>query len=121
MTPHMPEDRLAEAVSQLPPTWRGQYFESVESTQDEARAAAGRGAPAPSVFVADYQRAGRGRQGRTWLARPCTALMMSILFRERAARVMPFRYTCLASLGVVEAIDQLRPGLDAAIKWPNDV
>jgi BirA family biotin operon repressor/biotin-[acetyl-CoA-carboxylase] ligase len=119
----MPTDRLAEVVMALPPPWRGVYFESVESTQDEARAASRAGAPGCSVFVADYQRAGRGRQGRSWLAAPGTALLTSILFRETPSEpASPWRWTSLASLSLLEAIEQRVPEApQPAIKWPNDV
>jgi len=115
-------DRLASAVRRMPASWHGHYFEVVDSTQDEARAAVHVGAPDCSVFVADSQRAGRGRQGRTWLAAPGSALLLSIVFREYgqlAAR--PWRFTSLASVGLVHAIERWRPEQSVAIKWPNDV
>ena len=117
----MSTDRLATAVERLPPAWRGTYVAEVDSTQDEARAAARRGAPGRSVFVADHQRAGRGRQGRTWLAAPGTGLLLSVLFREPTLQARPGRWTSVASVALAEAIEQLAPGLKAAIKWPNDV
>lgn len=114
-------DDLATVTGALAPPWRGVFFDAVGSTQDEARAAAGRGAPSRSVFVADYQRAGRGRQGRTWLASPGSGLLVSILFREASRKPMPLRWTSLAALALLEAIDGLAPRAPAAIKWPNDV
>jgi BirA family biotin operon repressor/biotin-[acetyl-CoA-carboxylase] ligase len=118
----MPADRLLAALESLPPTWHARFFAEVDSTQDEARAAARAGAPSRSIFVADFQRAGRGRQGRRWLASPGSALMLSMLFRETTSgQVQPWRWTSLASVALVEAIDQLVPGATAAIKWPNDV
>jgi BirA family biotin operon repressor/biotin-[acetyl-CoA-carboxylase] ligase len=97
------------------------YFEAVASTQDEARRAARLGAPTRSIFVADYQSAGRGRQGRSWLARPGTGLLMSILFREATSTPTPWRWTSLASVALVESIAGLVPTLKPAIKRPNDV
>ncbi len=117
----MARDGLAQALQALPPGWHGHYFDVVDSTQDEARAAVRLGAPSRSIFVADYQRAGRARQGRTWLAGPGDALMLSIIFRERAARPMPWRWTSLASVALAESIQELLPVLKPAIKWPNDV
>ena len=115
-------DRLARAVLCLPAHWHARYFDVVDSTQDEARAAARDGAPDRSVFVADLQRAGRGRQGRSWLAAPGSALLLSIVFRELgplAAR--PWHFTSLASMALVGAIERWPSDDAVAIKWPNDV
>jgi BirA family transcriptional regulator, biotin operon repressor / biotin---[acetyl-CoA-carboxylase] ligase len=117
----MASDGLAEALQALPRHWHGHYFEAIDSTQDEARAAARLGAPSRSIFVADFQRAGRGRQGRSWLAGPGDALMLSIIFRESATPPTPWRWTSLASVALAESFQELLPTLAPAIKWPNDV
>jgi BirA family biotin operon repressor/biotin-[acetyl-CoA-carboxylase] ligase len=117
----MPADSLSAALLRLPASWHGFWFETVDSTQAAARAAASRGAPDRSLFVADFQRAGRGRQGRTWLADPGAALLMSILFQRHEAESRPWRFTSLAALSVLEAIEPLLTRPQVAIKWPNDV
>src|SRR5438552_910316 len=117
----MPRDGLVEALQLLPGQWLGRYFDATDSTQDDARAAARLGAPSQSIFVADYQRRGRGRQGRSWLARPGSALMLSVVFRETSATPSPWHWTSLASVALVEAIHECAPDLEPAIKWPNDV
>jgi BirA family transcriptional regulator, biotin operon repressor / biotin---[acetyl-CoA-carboxylase] ligase len=117
----MATDRLAAAVEALPLPWRGHFFEATDSTQDEARAAAQAGAPARSIFVADYQRAGRGRQGRSWLSEPGAGLLVSVVFRAEAPTPGPWRWTSLAAVSVAEAIERVVPPVRAAIKWPNDV
>ena len=116
----MASDGLASAVQALPPPWRGHYFDAVDSTQDEARAAAQRGAPTRSVFAADFQRAGRGRQARTWVAGPGSALLVSLLFRETNSAPTPFRWTSLTSVALAEAIEDLLD-VQSAMKWPNDL
>jgi BirA family biotin operon repressor/biotin-[acetyl-CoA-carboxylase] ligase len=117
----MAADSLADAVQRLTPPWRGAWFESVESTQDVARLAAERGAPGRSVFVADVQRAGRGRNGRIWLAQPGAALLMSILFRQDGAPSRPWRYTSLAALALLQSSQSFLSRGRLAIKWPNDL
>jgi len=117
----MPADSLAAALLRLPAFWHGYWFDSVDSTQAAARAAASRGAADRSLFVADFQRAGRGRQGRTWLAEPGAELLMSILFQRHERESRPWRFTSLAALSVLEAIEPLLTSPSAAIKWPNDV
>jgi BirA family biotin operon repressor/biotin-[acetyl-CoA-carboxylase] ligase len=117
----MVQDTLAQAVHHLPAGWRGEFYAEVGSTQEVARAAVHSGAPSRSIFVADHQSAGRGRQGRSWLDRPGQALMLSILLRQ-SAEPRPWRSTALASVALVEALEAVLPELDdVAIKWPNDV
>ena len=92
-------------------------LERVGSTQDVVRAAAAAGAPAGYCVVAGAQDAGRGRQGRTWVARPGAALLVSVLV-EVAPDVAPGT-AIAAGLAVRAAIAGL--GVDARLKWPNDV
>jgi len=117
----MPGDSLAAAVGSLPGPWVGHYFDTIDSTQDAARLAAREGARGRSLFVADYQRAGRGRHARTWLAEPGTALLMSILFRETSAEARPWRFTSLAVTALRDSIADFVPTERLAIKWPNDL
>ena len=105
----------------MPAPWTGHFFEVVDSTQSWTREAAANGGPDRSVFVANFQRAGRGRQARTWQAAPGTALLMSILFREAHAEARPWRFTRLASVALVESLGDFASRQRLAIKWPNDV
>jgi BirA family biotin operon repressor/biotin-[acetyl-CoA-carboxylase] ligase len=73
-----------------------------------------------TVVVADHQTAGRGQYGRTWLTRPGEALLMSVFLDPPAAVRRPVVLTAWAAVGVAEAIAELT-GLQAAIKWPNDL
>jgi BirA family biotin operon repressor/biotin-[acetyl-CoA-carboxylase] ligase len=115
-------ERLRAAITCLAPPWHGVYFDAVNSTQDEARRAARAGALTNGVFVADYQRAGRGRLGRTWLSQPGAGLLLSLLFRELTPTApKPLRWTSLAAVSLADAIEAIAPNVQPAIKWPNDV
>ncbi|MBN2501047.1 MAG: biotin--[acetyl-CoA-carboxylase] ligase [Anaerolineales bacterium] len=98
------------------------YFESVGSTNTLAAAWAERGAPDLSVVLADEQTEGRGRSGRKWFTPPGSALALSVLLRPGADEDDPqtTRLTALGALAVAGALGD-RYGLDAAVKWPNDV
>ena len=109
--------RFLERVA-LPSGWRVLHEPSVESTMDLAREAARRDWPDRSVFVADYQTKGRGRQGRVWLCPPYAGLLTTFLLRRRAAP--PYTYTMLVGVALCEAIERLL-ALEPAIKWPNDI
>jgi BirA family transcriptional regulator, biotin operon repressor / biotin---[acetyl-CoA-carboxylase] ligase len=101
----------------LPPGWRVVYEPVVESTMDLAREAARRGWPDRSVFVSDYQTAGRGRKGRRWQAPPGLGLLFTVLLRLAGS---PLEHTMLASVAVCEAAGRLLQ-LEPSIKWPNDL
>ena len=92
-----------------------------ESTNSDALAALRSGARVPhlSAFLADHQRAGRGRGGRAWVTPPGTSLTMSVVLRPEVARASFVWVPMLAGLAVVRAIAGL--GVSARLKWPNDV
>ena len=57
------------------------HYMVCESTNDSARDLAATGFPAGTVVTADGQSEGRGRQGRSWVAKSGTALLYSALLR----------------------------------------
>jgi BirA family biotin operon repressor/biotin-[acetyl-CoA-carboxylase] ligase len=85
-------------------------------------AALGRQGSEPGVLlVAEHQRQGRGRLGRTWQAPERSAVMFSVLLRP--TRVPNARWPWLPLLTGVAVAEALRraAGVDAQLKWPNDV
>jgi BirA family biotin operon repressor/biotin-[acetyl-CoA-carboxylase] ligase len=100
-----------------PPGWTVEYRAEANSTQDLARAAAEAGAPRGTVYVADWQRAGRGRRGRAWHAPPGTSLLFSLVARD--VRLAPFAQTAACALALCRVLSGA--GLAPALKWPNDV
>ena len=82
-----------------------------DSTNERARALASLGAPHGTLVTADEQSAGRGRQGREWLAAPGSALLLSLIIRSPTDGL-----PLAAAVAVCEALP-----VAAAIKWPNDV
>lgn len=95
------------------------HFRRVGSTNTVARELAAAGAPHGTVVTAAEQTAGRGRQGRTWTAPPGAALLYSAVLRplEPLHTLLPLA----AALAVCEVAEQLRPGIECEVKWPNDV
>lgn len=95
------------------------HFRSVGSTNTVARELASAGVPHGTVVTADEQTAGRGRQGRAWTAPPSAALLYSAIVRPLGARhsVLPLA----VALAVCEVAEQLRPGVECKVKWPNDI
>jgi BirA family biotin operon repressor/biotin-[acetyl-CoA-carboxylase] ligase len=103
--------------------WR--YLEVVDETGSTnadliARAAAGDDI-AGAVLIAEHQTAGRGRSGRTWVDAPRALIAMSVGIS--AAGVMPQAWGWVplaAGVAVVDAISATT-GIQARLKWPNDV
>jgi BirA family biotin operon repressor/biotin-[acetyl-CoA-carboxylase] ligase len=88
------------------------------STNDDALQLARDSAPEGIVLIADHQTAGRGRQGRSWVAPPGASLLMTVLLRP-PARVADAT-TMAVSLAAAEAVDEVA-GVQALLKWPNDL
>jgi BirA family biotin operon repressor/biotin-[acetyl-CoA-carboxylase] ligase len=87
------------------------HFRTTDSTNARARELAAAGAPHGTLVTAAEQTAGRGRQGRAWLAAPGDALLMSVVLRG-VDPIVPLA----AAVAVAETA-----GEDARIKWPNDI
>jgi BirA family biotin operon repressor/biotin-[acetyl-CoA-carboxylase] ligase len=100
------------------PALRVRHVARTASTQDVVLRAARAGAAEGFCCRADQQTAGRGRQGREWVAPPGTALLASVLLRRspRVAAGIPFA----AGLAVIDALAECC-GVTAGLKWPNDV
>ena len=94
------------------------YHAVTESTNDDAKAAINRGAADGTVIIAGSQTAGRGRQTKVFFS-PDTGAYFSIILRPKAISDTAF-YTIYAALAVCEAVEILY-GVDAGIKWVNDV
>ncbi len=95
-------------------------FDSLGSTNDEAKRLAAAGAPEGTVVVAIEQRAGRGRQDRTWHAEPGKNLTFSIILRPRIDPASLGIVSLFASVAVANTVSALS-GKRAGCKWPNDV
>ena len=105
------------------PLARLEIVESSESTNTQlaASAAADPDAwPAPALLVAEHQVAGRGRAGRVWETPARAALTCSLLVRPQVPREAMSWLPLLAGLATVTALRSTL-GLQAFVKWPNDV
>jgi BirA family transcriptional regulator, biotin operon repressor / biotin---[acetyl-CoA-carboxylase] ligase len=90
------------------------HLRATDSTNTRARDLAAAGAPHGTLVTAGEQRAGRGRQGRTWSAPPGRALLSSLVLRD-PPRLLPL----LAGVAVAQVAEHA--GVSAQVKWPNDV
>ena len=85
---------------------------------DDAKRLAEGGAAEGTVVIAEEQTAGRGRFDRSWMSAPGEDLLFSVVFRPE---VVQAPYINMAAALSVRSTVGHATGLDASIKWPNDV
>lgn len=96
------------------------YYEEVGSTNEAAKDLARKGAEEGTIVIADKQVQGKGRLGKSWDSPSGTGIWMSIVLRPQILPGQASQLTLLAGLCMCEAIQRVT-GLEAKIKWPNDV
>ncbi|WP_435358394.1 biotin--[acetyl-CoA-carboxylase] ligase [Haloarchaeobius sp. DFWS5] len=94
-----------------------EYHDSIDSTNRRARELAGDGAE-NVVVIADEQTGSRGRLDRPWDA-PSGGVWASIVLRPNVPPAQVPLLTLAAAVAVTRAAREA--GVDAGIKWPNDV
>lgn len=102
--------------------WKSQIlcFDTLDSTNNEAKRIAAQGAPAGTILIADRQTQGRGRLGRSFLSLPDMGVYLSVILRPDCPPAALMHLTCAvaaAMCGVLENAVGIRPG----IKWINDL
>ena len=101
--------------------WREiEVVPSTGSTNADLLARALRGEPEGVVLAAEVQTAGRGRMGRTWVSPPYAALTFSLLVRPDVPPARRGWLPLLAGVAVATAVTEMT-GVQARLKWPNDV
>lgn len=96
------------------------YLDTVDSTNKYARELAAQGAQHGTLVLADTQTGGRGRRGRSWISPAGEGIFMSLILRPDLPPSRVAKLSLLTALAVANAIERAT-GLDARIKWPNDI
>lgn len=100
--------------------WQVHWFNTVDSTNTQAKAMAQAGAPQGTVLIAGWQTGGRGRMGRSFSSPGGAGLYLSVILRPNCNAEELMHLTCAAGVAACDAVEQscgLRPG----IKWINDL
>ncbi len=95
-------------------------FDTIDSTNNCAKAVAGCGAIEGTVVITENQTEGKGRHGRTWLSSPEENLMFSLVLRPKVAAESLNLLPLYVAVAVTEAIEKTT-GLKVECKWPNDL
>jgi BirA family transcriptional regulator, biotin operon repressor / biotin---[acetyl-CoA-carboxylase] ligase len=105
----------------LPPGYRLIAYDSIGSTNDEAKRLAREGAAEGTVLWALEQSAGHGRRGRVWIS-PRGNLYLSLILRHDCPAGSAAQLGFVAALAVGDALRAILPRSERlAYKWPNDV
>lgn len=91
------------------------------STNDEALSAADDPANDGLMIFAEFQSAGRGRLGRSWLAPRGAGVLGSLLLFEADHPARQGQLVLIAGIAVCEAVAAVCADLVPTIRWPNDV
>jgi len=95
-------------------------FDSIDSTNNCAKAVAGCGAVEGTVIIAEHQTDGRGRQGRIWQSRANENLMFSVILRPVLSQEGMNLLPLYVAVAVADAIER-NTGVKTECKWPNDL
>lgn len=95
------------------------YFETLGSTSETAQRLAAEGAFHGEVVVSEEQTEGRGRRGRRWASPPGLNLYFSVILRPELPPRRAPELTLLAAVALARALRD--SGVQAEIKWPNDL
>lgn len=96
------------------------YYKSCDSTQILAHDAAQTGVPDGTLIVAEEQTAGKGRLSRPWSSAAHKGIWMSLIVRPSLMPQQAPQMTLVAAVAIVRAIENIT-GIEATIKWPNDI
>lgn len=106
----------------LKTAWLGKkihYFLEIDSTNNIAKKLAEQDAEEGTIVIAESQSSGRGRLGRRWES-PKGGIWLSIILRPKLRLKEAVKISLIAAVAVARTIRQ-ELGLDAEVKWPNDV
>jgi BirA family transcriptional regulator, biotin operon repressor / biotin---[acetyl-CoA-carboxylase] ligase len=94
-------------------------FRQTDSTNLQAKQLAARGAPEDTVVVPTPQTTVRRPRGRTWLSPAGQGLCLSIILRPALSPAQAPQITLMTAVAVARTLRN--KGIQAGIKWPNDI
>lgn len=94
--------------------------ESLDSTNNRARALAAAGAPHGTAVMAEFQTGGRGRRGRTFFSPARSGVWISYILRPACTPEEASLITSMAAVAAARAVERVA-GAPVGIKWVNDL
>ena len=117
-------ESLRQSLAALPPQWRVELLQEVDSTSSELMRRGHQMDYQPTVLIAQHQSAGRGRSGKQWLSGSRQSITLSMACTLVPRDWMGLSLAC--GVGVVQALESHLPPLPGptrglGLKWPNDL
>ena len=102
--------------------WQNQiiWFDSIDSTNTQAKLLASQGAAHGTVVIAGHQTGGRGRMGRSFLSPAGMGVYMSVILRPNCRPDELMHLTCATAVAICDAVE-VAVGFRPGIKWTNDL
>lgn len=94
-------------------------FDAVDSTNSAMSRQAKEHDVVDHLYLAEFQNAGRGRRGKIWLGDYGRNIAMTVGCGFQCPMSDLGGLSCVAGLALVQVLEVL--GIDAQLKWPNDV
>lgn len=113
------DDHTAEMLARRCEVPRVEILTETDSTLDVAHALAEADAPTGTLILADAQRAGRGRHGRSWSSQPGRGVWCTLIERPSDPSVLDV-LSIRIGIRLAEGLDALA-GERVRVKWPNDL
>ena len=116
----MKEKILHHLTAECP--WRDTlyWYDTIHSTNTQAKELASDGAPHGTVLIAGHQSGGRGRMGRSFQSPEGMGVYLSVILRPGCTPDKLMHLTCAAGVAMLEAVEKVC-GLQAQVKWINDL
>ena len=108
------EERSAKRVGK-----KVYYYEKTSSTNDRAFELISENPSEGTLMIAEEQTRGRGRLGKKWHSARFEDLLFSVILKPKIESSHVSLMTMMAAVAMAESMAVW--GLEAKIKWPNDV
>ena len=100
--------------------WEVHYLPETESTQNAAAEIFRKTGRGGILVATNFQKTGRGREGRSWISPKGQALLFSFVLLPGQKEAEIYFVTITTALAVCDALRR-HLGLFPEVKWPNDV
>lgn len=96
------------------------WFDTIDSTNTEAKRMAQKGAPHGTVLLAHRQTGGRGRMGRSFSSPAGMGIYLSVILRPECRAEQLMHLTCATAVAMCDAVETVT-GFRPGVKWINDL